>query len=112
MEEKALKMAIYLVLGVCNDDEKTYESCVKYLNTAISLVETEETKADKFFYILPEGHPARLMYEEIRNEENLLELLESARDTFENAIANPDAIREIREEEDVDILAKELLKWN
>ena len=83
MEEKVIKMIIYYVLGVYDNSKKTIESCVEVNKLLIAMIKNEETKADRLINRFPNQHPVSKLYGELRNNDNLLELLEYSKEKFE-----------------------------
>ena len=109
MEEKTVKMIIYYVLGVYDDDKKTIKSCIEVNKLLIAMVKNEETKADRLLDSLPAQHPASEIYRELRNE-NLLELLEYSKERFEKSDIDNDCLINIKDDAEVENLSRELTK--
>lgn len=110
MEEKTIKMIIFYVLSIYEDDKKTFETCIEVTKLLIAMVKNEETKADRLLNVFPEEHPVSKIYIELKNQDNLLELLESSKARFENTKIDNSALRSINDDEDVEKLSIELLK--
>lgn len=110
MEEKIIKMIIYYVLGVYDDDKKTIKSCIEVNKLIIAMIKNEETKADRLINSFPKQHPVSKIYLELRNNENLLWLLEYSKEKFEKTDINNDCLMSINDDEEVENLSKEIAK--
>ncbi len=110
MEEKVIKMIIYYVLGVYDDNKKTIESCIEVNKLLIAMVKNEETKADRLINSFPDQHPVSELYVELRNNDNLLELLEHSKEKFERPGINNVCLINIKDDEEVENLSKKLAK--
>lgn len=110
MEEKTIKMILFYVLAIYDDNNKTFETCIEVTKLLIAMVKNEKTKADRLLNTFPQEHPVSELYSEIKNQDNLLELLEHSKEKFENTKIDTNAIRNIQEDEDVEKLSKELSK--
>ena len=109
MEENVIKMIIYYVLGVYDDDKKTIKSCIEVNKLLIAMVKNEETKADRLLNIFPAQHPVSELYVELRNNDNLLELLEHSKEMFEKSGLDNDCLRNIEDDIEVENLSKKFL---
>ena len=110
MEEKAIKMIIYYVLGVYDDDKKTIKSCLKVNELLIAMIKNEETKADRLINKFPDQHPVSKIYRELRNTNNLLELLVNCKEKFEKTNIDNDCLKNIKDDSEIENLSKELIK--
>lgn len=110
MEEKTIKMILYYVLAIYDDNKKTFETCIEVINLLIVMVKNEETKADRLLNTFPQEHPVTKLYSEIKNQDNLLELLEHSKGKFENTKIDTNAVRNIQDDEDVEKISKKLMK--
>jgi len=110
MEEKVLKMIINYVLGVYEDDKKTIESCLELNKLFIAVVKNEETKLDRLLNNFPGTHPVAIIYSEIRDREDLLQLLEKSKEIFEKADVDNECLKSFEDDKDVEELCKKLLK--
>lgn len=79
VQEKAIRMIIYYVLACCEKDKQTIESCIEINKLLIAMVKNEETKADRLLNLFPDKHPVKLIYDELRVREDLLDLLENSK---------------------------------
>lgn len=111
MDEKAIKMIIFYVLSIYDDDKKTLETCIEVIKLLIAMVKNEETKADRLLNSFPQNHPVSKIYEELKNADNLLELLENSKKKFENANIDINAIRNINDDEDVEELSIQISNY-
>ena len=50
------------------------------------MVKNEETKADRLLNLFPNKHPVKLIYDELREREDLLELLENSKEKLEKQL--------------------------
>ena len=110
MEEKVVRMIIYYVLSCYDEDKKTIESCIEVNKLLINMVKNEETKADRLINSFPTKHPVTKLYSELRNNDNLLELLENSKEKFENIDINNKYLNNIEDDEEVEELSKKLVK--
>lgn len=110
MEEKTIKMIIFYVLSIYDEDKKTIETCIEVTNLLIAMVKNEETKADRLLNTFPQEHPVSKLYNELKSQNNLLDLLEYSKEKFVNTTIDINAIRDIKDDEDVEKLSLELLK--
>lgn len=110
MEEKTIKMILFYVLAIYDDNKKTFETCIEVTKLLITMVKNEKTKADRLLNTFPQEHPVSELYSKIKNQDNLLELLEHSKEKFENTKIDTNAIRNIQDDEDVEKLSKELSK--
>lgn len=110
MEEKVIKMIIYYVLGVYEDDKKTIRSCVEVNKLLIAMIKNEETKADRLINSFPAQHPVSEIYRELRNSDNLLELLEYSKEKFEKSDIDNDCLKNIEDDTEVEKLCKQIAK--
>lgn len=108
MEEKAIKMIIYYVLGVYDTDKKTIKSCIEVNKLLITMIKNEETKADRLINSFPTQHPVSKIYKELRNNDNLLELLEYSKEKFEKLNMDNDCLKNIEDDEDVEKLSNQI----
>lgn len=110
MEEKTIKMILFYVLAIYDNNKKTFETCIEVINLLIEMVKNEETKADRLLNTFPQEHPVSKLYSVLKEQDNLLELLEYSKEKFENTKLDTNAIRNIQDDEDVENLSIELLK--
>ena len=110
MEEKVIKMIIYYVLGVYDDDKKTIQSCIEVNQLFIKMVKNEETKLDRLINSFSNQHPVSKLYGELRNNDNLLELLEYSKEKFEKANIDNNCLMNINDDIEVENLSKEIAK--
>lgn len=110
MEEKTIKMILFYVLSIYDDNKKTFETCIEVTKLLIAMIKNEETKADRLLNTFPQEHPVSELYSELKNQDNLLDLLEYSKEKFENTKIDINAIKNIQEDEDVENLSIELLK--
>ena len=110
MEEKVIKMIIYYVLGVYDNSKKTIESCVEVNKLLIAMIKNEETKADRLINRFPNQHPVSKLYGELRNNDNLLELLEYSKEKFEKTNIDNNCLMNINDDIEVENLSKEIAK--
>jgi len=110
MEEKALKIVINYVLGIYEEDKKTIESCKEVNTLFINMVKNEETKLDRLLNSFPEVHPVASIYSEIRDREDLLQLLEKSKEIFEKADVDNECLKSFEDDKDVEELCEKLLK--
>ena len=110
MEEKTIKMILFYVLAIYDDNKKTFKTCIEVINLLIEMVKNEETKADRLLNTFPQEHPVSKLYSVLKEQDNLLELLEYSKEIFENTKLDTNAIINIQDDEDVEKLSIELLK--
>lgn len=110
MEEKTIKMILFYVLAIYDDDKQTVQTCIEVIKLLIAMVKNEETKADELLNSFPQEHPVSKLYNELKNQNNLLELLEYSKEKFKNTKIDTNAIRSIQDDEDVEKLSIELSK--
>lgn len=110
MEEKVIKMIIYYVLSVYDNSKKTIESCVEVNKLLIAMIKNEETKADRLINRFPNKHPVSKLYGELRNNDNLLELLEYSKEKFEKTNIDNNCLMNINDDIEVENLSKEIAK--
>ena len=110
MEEKAIKMIMYYVLGVYDNDKKTIESCIEVNKLLIAMVKNEETKADKLINSFPAQHPVTEIYRELRDTNNLLEVLENSKEKFEKSGIDNDILKNIEDDANVKKLCNQIAK--
>lgn len=110
MEKKVIKMIIYYVLGVYDDDKKTIKSCIEVNKLIIAMIKNEETKADRLINSFPTRHPVSEIYRELRNIDNLLELLEYSKEKFEKSNIDNDCLKNVEDDEDVEKLSNQIAK--
>ena len=110
MEEKAIKMIIYYVLGVYDNSKKTIESCIEVNKLLIAMVKNEETKADRLMNSFPAQHPVTEIYRELRDNNNLLEVLENSKEKFEESDIDNDCLKNIEDDTDVEKLCNQIAK--
>lgn len=110
MEEKVIEMIIYYVLGVYDKDKKTIKSCIEVNKLLIAMIKNEETKADRLIKSFPSQHPVSQIYRELRNNENLLELLEYSKEKFEKTNIDNDCLKNIEDDVEVEKLSKQLTR--
>lgn len=79
-------MMIYYVLACCEKEKQTIESCIGINKLLIAMVKNEETKADRLLNLFPNKHPVKLIYDELREREDLLELLENSKEKLEKQL--------------------------
>ena len=110
MKEKTLKMILFYVLAIYDENKKTFETCIEVINLLILMIKNEETKADRLLNTFPQEHPVSKLYNELKNQDNLLELLEYSKEIFKSTKIDSNAIKNIKDDEDVEKLSIELLK--
>lgn len=110
MEEKILKMIINYVLGVYEDDKKSIESCIEVNTLFINMMKNEETKLDRLLDDFPKTHPVSVLYSEIKDREDLLQLLGESKEIFEKANVDNECLKSFEDDKDVEELCKKLLK--
>lgn len=110
MEEKVIKMIIYYVLGVYDNDKKTIKSCVEVNKLLIAMLKNKEIKADRLINSFPSQHPVLEIYRELRNNDNLLELLEYSKEKFERTNIDNDCLKNVEDDEDVEKLSNQIAK--
>lgn len=110
MKEKTIKMIIFYVLSIYDDDKKTLNTCVEVTKLLIAMVKNEETKADRLLNAFPEEHPVSKLYSELKKQDNLLELLEYSKERFEQTNIDINIIKNIQDDEDVEKLSKKIVE--
>ncbi len=110
MQEKTIKMILFYVLSIYDDEKKTFETCSEVAKLLMAMVKNEETNADRLLNSFPQEHPVSKLYNELKKQNNLLELLEYTKEKFDYTKINTNAIRNIQDDEDVEKLSKELVK--
>ncbi|MDD6271955.1 MAG: hypothetical protein PUA90_00340 [bacterium] len=110
MEEKILKMIINYVLGVYEDDKKSIESCIEVNTLFINMMKNEETKLDRLLDGFPKTHPVSVLYSEIRDREDLLQLLEKSKEIFEKTDVDNECLKSFEDDKDVEEMCKKLFK--
>ncbi|MGN1297837.1 MAG: hypothetical protein ACI4VH_05390 [Clostridia bacterium] len=110
MEEKVLKMIINYVLGAYEDNEKTIESCIEVNKLFINMIKNEETKLDRLLDSFPKTHPVAITYSEIRDREDLVQLLEKSKEIFEKADVDNKCLKSFEDDQDIEKLCKKLFK--
>lgn len=109
MEEKIIKMIINYVLGVY-DDKKSIESCIEVNTLFIDMLKNEETKLDRLLDSFPETHPVAIIYSEIRDRKDLIQLLEKSKEIFEKTNVDNECLKSFEDDKDVEELCKKLFK--
>ena len=110
MEEKVLKMIINYVLGVYEDDKKTIDSCIEVNTLFTNMMKNEETKLDRLLDVFPEIHPVSIIYSEIKNRYDLLNLLENSKEILENADIDSECLKSFKDDQDIEEFCKKILK--
>lgn len=109
MEEKTIRMFIYYVLAVCDNDKKTIESCIEENKLIIAIIKNQEQKKlDELIDLFPENHPVKQIYYEIKNRDDLLYLLENSKLKFEQAKVENNSLMEIKNDEEALALSKKI----
>ena len=75
----------------------------------IKMIKNEETKADRLLNTFPQEHPVSKLYNELKNQDDLLELLEYSKEIFNSTKIDGNAIKNIQDDEDVEKLSIECL---
>ena len=88
-------MILFYVLAIYDNNKKTFETCIEVINLLIEMVKNEETKADRLLNTFPQEHPVSKLYSVLKEQDNLLELLEYSKEKFENTKLDTNAIRNI-----------------
>lgn len=114
MEEKIVKMVIYYVLAVYEDDEKNIEGCIKVAELFLMTVENEEDKLDYILKLFPEKHPVYTLYSEIKDisKEELITILKSCKEKFNNYKEKNIDLKEIKDEKELEELCKNIVKFD
>ncbi len=110
MEEKVLKMIINYVLGVYDEDKKTISSCIEVNKLFINMIKNKATKLDRLLNSFPEFHPVSIIYSEIRDREDLIQLFEKSKELFENTNIDNNCLKTFEDDKDVEELCNKLLK--
>ena len=110
MEEKILKMIINYVLGVYEDNKKSIESCIEVNTLFINMMKNEETKLDRLLDGFSKTHPVSVLYSEIRDREDLLQLLEKSKEIFEKTDVDNECLKSFEDDKDVEEMCKKLFK--
>lgn len=66
MEEKIVKMVIYYVLSVYDDDKKNVESCIEIIKLFLAMIKNENTKLNRLINVFPVEHPVYRLYKDIK----------------------------------------------
>ena len=112
MEEKVVKMVIYYVLALNDDEKKNIVGCIEITKLLLAMVKNEETKADRLLNILPKEHPVSKLYAEIREleKEELIAVLEKCKEKFSNYNAEDVFLDKIEDDIEVEELSKRIAK--
>lgn len=110
MEEKIVKMVIYYVLSVYDDDKKNMESCIEIIKLFLAMIKNENTKLNRLINVFPVEHPVYRLYKDIKviNSEELIVLLKRCKEKFIN-YKNID-FNKINNDEEVEKLCNQIVK--
>lgn len=112
MKEKFIRLIIYYVLSVYDEDKKTKESCIEIAKLILSMLNNDENKADRLINSFPSNHPVTLIYEEIKdnNSKKLIDSLEGAINSLNNYKLENNTLKELEDDTDVNELSKKISK--
>lgn len=110
MEEKVVKMVVYYVLSVYDDDKKNMKSCIEIIKLFLAMLKNEETKLDRLLNVFPTEHPVYRLYKDIKaiNSEELIVLLERCKEKFINY--KDIDFNKINNDEEVEKLCNQIVK--
>ena len=108
MKEKLIRLIIYYVISVYEDEKKTKETCSEIANLLLLMIKNEETKADKLIETFPDKHPVRVIYNEIKetNKEDLTEILEDAIKSLNEFSFEKECLVNLADDSEVENLSK------
>ena len=80
MKEKLIRLIIYYVISVYENEKRRKETCNEIANLLFLMIKNEETQADRLIKTFPDKHPVTIIYNEIKenNKEELVEALKDA----------------------------------
>ena len=112
MEEKLIRLIIYYVISVYDNDKKTKNSCNEIANLLLSMVKNEETKADRLLNTFPSNHPVSLIYLELRenSRETIIEGLEKAIELIDKYKFQENYLVNIEDDIEVEELSRKISK--
>lgn len=110
MKEKIIRLIIYYVISVYEDEKKTKETCNEIANLLLLMIKNEETKADRLIKIFPDKHPVKMVYNEIKetNKEELTKTLEEAIKSLNKFSFEKECLVNLADDSEVENLSKEI----
>lgn len=112
MKEKTMKMIIYYVLSVYDNDKKNIESCKEITDLFMLMIKNEETKLDRLLNSFPIEHPVSKNYFEIKklNAEEITNLLKYCKEKLNNYVEQNIDFNKMEDDDEVEELIKNIVK--
>lgn len=110
MKEKFIRLIIFYVLSVYEENKKNKESCHEVANLLLLMIKNEENKADRLLNSFPEEHPVTLIYSELKenSKEDLIEALESAIESINKYNFEENILVKLEDDLEVEKLSKKI----
>lgn len=110
MEEKVIRMIIYYVLSVNDEENKTIEACLELNKLLLAMVKDRKDKADELLNLFPTGHPVSVLYSELREKSNeeIIKLLENSINKFTKTKLSGDSLKALQDDKEVENISKQI----
>ena len=112
MEEKVIKMILYYVLAIYDEEKKTLDSCVEFNKLLIAMIQDDIENADKLLNKFPVEHPVYAIYQELKqkSKEEILTLLNYSNNKFINAKIKDDCLKCLEDDTEAEEIIKKINK--